>query len=86
MGNMFDFSEIEQPQTYEERHRLARMTCDELNPTTTIVIDDMENTVREAYGGLPNSAFIIDRGGEVVHKENWASIEGWAEILDNLLK
>ena len=83
---MFDFSDIEQPETYEERQHLAERTCDELHPATTIVIDDMENTVREAYGGLPNSAFIIDKGGKVVHKQNWANIEAWSEILDKLLK
>jgi len=35
----------------------------------------MENTIREAYGGLPNSAFIIEKGGKVVHKQNWANID-----------
>ncbi len=61
------------------------MGSTDLHPATTIVIDDMENTMRKAYGGLPNSAFIIDRGGIVVKKENWADISAWPDILDQLL-
>ena len=79
------FANIRQPETYEERQELARMTCDELSVATTIVIDGMDNAVREAYGGLPNSAYIIDRGGRIVHKEGWAAPDGWDEHLDRLL-
>ncbi len=85
MGSTLDFSDIEQPESYEERQLLAQRTCDDLHPATTIVIDDMENSVRKAYGGLPNSAFIIDRGGIVIQKENWADIGAWSAILDDLL-
>jgi hypothetical protein len=60
------FSEVEQPETYEERKELAEKTCDELHIATTVVIDDMENTVRETYGRLPNSAYIIDRWPDIL--------------------
>ncbi len=80
------FSEIEQPETYEERKELAKKTCDELHIATTVVIDDMENTVREAYGGLPNSAYIIDRGGVIVHKEAWARPGEWPDVLRGLVE
>jgi len=83
--NQMQFAEIDQPETYEERQRLAQSTCDDLHPATMIVIDEMDNAVRTAYGGLPNSAYIIDKGGKIVHKEGWAEIEGWSEILDKLL-
>ncbi|MFC1628257.1 peroxiredoxin family protein [Gemmatimonadota bacterium] len=80
------FATITQPETYDERLSLARKTCDELSVATTIVIDGMDNAVREAYGGLPNSAYIIDKNGKIVHKEGWAAPEGWDEHLDKLLK
>ncbi len=80
------FSDIDQPETYEQRKHLAQRTCDDLNPATTIVIDEMDNEVRTTYGRLPNSAYIIDKGGKIIHKESWANIEGWGEILDKLLK
>jgi hypothetical protein len=80
------FSEVEQPETYEERKELAEKTCDELHIATTVVIDDMENTVRETYGRLPNSAYIIDRGGVIVHKEVWTQPDGWPDILRGLVE
>lgn len=80
------FSEIEQPETYEQRKALAEKTCDELHIATTVVIDDMEDSVRAAYGLLPNSAYIIDKGGVIVHKEAWARPDGWPDILRGLLE
>jgi len=80
------FIEIEQPERYEERKALAEKACDELHIATTVVIDDMENTVRQAYGGLPNSAYIIDKGGSIVHKEAWAQPDGWPAILRGILE
>lgn len=79
------FADVEQPETYEQRKALAERACNELKVATTVVVDDMVNTVRRAYGRLPNSAFIIARGGEVVHKEAWATPEGWSDILRELL-
>jgi len=83
--NEMNFADIDQPETYDERKFLAQRTCDDLHPATMIVLDEMDNAVRTAYGGLPNSAYIIDKGGKIVHKEGWAAIEGWGEILDKLL-
>ena len=80
------FSDIEQPVTAEERQHLAQRACDDLKVASLIVIDDMENTVRRAYGELPNSTYIIDRGGRIVHKEAWADPTGWPEILRPLLE
>lgn len=76
----------EQLETYDQRKHLAQRTCENLHPATTIVIDEMDNKVREAYGRLTNSAYIIGKDGKVVYKESWANIEGWGEILDKLLK
>ena len=80
------FADITQPETYDERLNLAQKACDELSVATTIVIDGMDNAVREAYGGLPNSAYIIDTDGKIVHKEGWAAPDEWDEHLDKLLK
>ncbi len=79
------FEDIEQPETYEERTELASRCQTELGLTRTIVVDEMDNAVREVYGGLPNSAYIIAKGGEIVHKEGWARPSEWPAILDDLL-
>jgi hypothetical protein len=78
------FKDVEQPETMEERKELAEKACDELHIASLVVIDDMENTVRRTYGRLPNSAYIIDKGGEIVYKEAWAHPDGWPDILRGL--
>ena len=83
--NQMDFQDIDQPVEMEERLELASRCRSELGLGRTIVVDKMDNGVREAYGGLPNSAYIIKPGGEIVFKEPWAKADGWLTILDELL-
>ena len=83
---VMDFSHIQQPLIYAQRCVLADSTHQQLGVNTTLVIDDMRNTVRRAYGGRPNSAFIIDRSGKVVHKELWAQPADWPRVLERLLR
>ncbi len=79
------FEDVEQPETYEEREELAKKSCSELGIGATVVIDEMDNAVRRTYGQLPNSAYIIDKGGKIIYKEAWAHPENWGAILDGLL-
>ena len=85
MGNTLDFSEVEQPDEYGERLVLAEKSCQELSIATLVVIDEMDDAVRRAYGGLPNSAYIINTGGEIFHKESWARPGEWGPILEKML-
>jgi hypothetical protein len=82
----YTFKEVEQPETYEEREKLAQKSCSELGIGATVVIDEMDNSVRTTYGQLPNSAYIIDKSGKIVYKEAWAHPENWGAILDGLLE
>jgi len=84
-GEVMNFGDVEQPETIEQRVVLARKACDELSIATTVVIDDMNNTVRKAYGELPNSAYFIARGGVITYKEAWARPDGWPEYLRDLV-
>jgi hypothetical protein len=83
--NQMNFQDIDQPVTMEERLELAGRCRSELGLERAIVVDKMDNAVREAYGGLPNSAYIIKPGGEIVMKEPWAKADGWPAILDDIL-
>jgi hypothetical protein len=80
------FQDIDQPVEMEERLELAGRCRSELGLERTIVVDKMDNAVRDAYGGLPNSAYIIKEGGEIVFKEPWAKADGWPAILDEILE
>lgn len=83
--NQMDFQDIDQPVEMEERQELASRCRSELGVERTIVLDKMDNAVREAYGGLPNSAYIIKPGGEIVLKEAWGQADGWPAVLDEIL-
>jgi len=78
------FKEIDQPEEYDARLELAKKTCDELSIATLVVIDEMDNAVRDAYGGLPNSAYVIDKGGKILHKEAWARPDEWGQLFEEL--
>ena len=79
------FQDIDQPVEMEERKALAARCRTELGVVRTIVVDKMDNAVREAFGGLPNSAYIIAKGGEIVFKEPWSKGDKWHEVLDGIL-
>ena len=84
-ANELSFQAIDQPVTMDERLALAGRCRSELGLDRIIVVDKMDNAVREAYGGLPNSAYIIKPGGEIVMKEPWARADSWPVILDEIL-
>jgi len=81
-----DYSDIEQPETYDARLELAKKSCSELKIATKVVIDDMDNSVRETYGKLPNSAYFIEKGGKIHYKEAWARPDEWGTILEEMLE
>lgn len=81
----WDFENVKQPEAYEERLALAQKSCEELKIATLVVIDDMDDTVRNAYGGLPNSAYFIEQGGKIHYKEAWARPDEWGPKLEKML-
>ena len=84
-ANEMMFSEIDQPEKYEERLALANKYCEELNVATTVVLDEMDNQVREAYGLLPNSIYFVDKGGKIYYKEAWARNVEWVPMIEAML-
>lgn len=68
----FDFSEDDQTRSVAERVRYARRCREKHKHTIPWIIDDMRGSVQKAYGGLPNSGFVIRSDGVVAFKEPWA--------------
>ena len=60
-----------QPFTIEER--LAQVEAAKITLGTSIpwLCDTMENEMKKALGGAPNSGFIFDAEGRIVHMEAW---------------
>lgn len=80
------FTEVRQPRTYEERKKLAEATCDELHVETILVLDEMDDQVRAAYGDLPNCAYLIGKDGRVFYKQAWANASTLEPAIQALLK
>lgn len=64
---------------------LARETVDELGVTSVMAIDSMDNAIGRAYGGLPNSAYIIGQDGRVFVKQPWVNAKRLRAPLEALL-
>lgn len=62
---------LRQPKTYRQRQRLAAMGRNALGLEVPMLVDEMDNRVREAYGSAPNAAYLIGRDGRVVARHGW---------------
>ncbi|MBL4684428.1 MAG: redoxin domain-containing protein [Nannocystaceae bacterium] len=51
----------------------------------TILVDDFEGTAHRAYGGMPNSVFVINRNGCVVFRSAWNNASATAQAVASLL-
>ncbi|MHC5038994.1 MAG: hypothetical protein ACYTHM_16925 [Planctomycetota bacterium] len=68
----FDFRDEKQTRSIQERVKNAKHCHDRWEFTIPWIIDDMKGTIQRAYGGLPNSGFVIRSDGIVAYKEPWA--------------
>jgi hypothetical protein len=68
------FEAIEEPTTIEERRTLAQRFRDEVPGEIPVLIDELDNRTTAAYGGMPNSLFVIKPDGTLSHAFEWASM------------
>lgn len=68
------FRDVDEPTTPEQRVALARRFRAEVPGKIRVLIDTIDNRTAKAYGGLPNSAYVIARGGKVTTKLAWAAV------------
>jgi hypothetical protein len=64
-----------------KRHH-ARVLRDDTGIKRRILLDDLEGTVHQAYGCLPNMTWIFGRGGLVMYKAAWTTPEDVEASLD----
>ncbi len=56
---------FDQPTTFTERREIAQSCAASLALTMPCVVDDMENTVDEAYCAWPERLFVVDVEGRI---------------------
>lgn len=63
--------DIPQHKSFDDKRSCAHRLKVEDSETRTIFVDDLEGTAHKAYGGMPNTVFIINRNGCVVFRAEW---------------
>lgn len=58
---------IRQPITFPERESAAQSCSADMSLTMPIVVDDMENSVDNAYAGWPERLFVVGRDGKIAY-------------------
>lgn len=80
-GGNFDFEHTKtNQQKMDNAKKLASLT------NMQVVVDGIDEKVLEAYGELPNPAYVLDRDGIVVFKSTWADSGKIELVIDSLLK
>jgi thiol-disulfide isomerase/thioredoxin len=57
-----------QPKTLAERESVAQTCSAKLNYSFPLLVDTLEDTVGNAYSGMPARAYLIDTDGTVIYK------------------
>jgi hypothetical protein len=68
------FEAIEEPTTDEQRRALALRFREEVPGDIPVLLDEIDNRSSQAYGGMPNSMFVIAADGTLRHAFEWASV------------
>ncbi len=70
----------------DEKAAAARRLREAEDLEMPVLVDDLRGSIHRDYSGLPNPAFLIDKSGRVAFRSMWASPEGLATAIDELLE
>jgi hypothetical protein len=59
---------VKQPLTLAERCAVAERCVEALDLESTMVVDEIDNRVGEAYDAMPDRLYLIDRDGRVAYR------------------
>lgn len=57
-----------QPTNKEEREAIASQCCTALKMTIPLLVDGIDDAVGQAYSGMPDRLYLIDKYGRVAYK------------------
>ncbi len=78
------FEAIEAPTSTAERQALASRFRTDVPGEIPVLLDEIDNHTSVAYGGAPNSLFVISPKGTISHKFFWASTRDAERALAEL--
>ncbi len=59
---------VKQPTSYADRVKVCDQFCGKLKPSMPVVVDAIDDTVGNAYSGMPARMYVIDGQGKVAFK------------------
>jgi hypothetical protein len=59
---------VPQPQTAEERAKVAGTCCTTLKMTMPLLVDTLDDRVGHAYSGMPDRLYVIDASGRIAYQ------------------
>jgi hypothetical protein len=62
---------VAQPQTYEERVKLASLCVKDAGITARVLVDEINNPIWQIYGPAPNLAYLIGTDDRVAEAQLW---------------
>lgn len=71
---------------FDDKQCCARRLKNEEGETRTVLVDDFEGSVHQAYGGMPNSVFIINKDGCVLFRSEWNNPSATRTALNALIE
>ena len=66
-ANVQDEVYYRQHQSYDEREGVAQACSLGLNITIPILVEEMDNSIDEAYGAAPERVYLVDTDGRVAY-------------------
>ena len=78
-------ADIQGHASFEHKQACASRLNDDDREPRTILVDDFEGTAHRAYGGMPNSVFVMNSNGCVVFRSAWNNASATAQAVASLL-
>ncbi|KAB1187765.1 MULTISPECIES: peroxiredoxin [Haloferax] len=69
--NQGQFLDVDNPDTYDGRRRLAERLVAEEDVPMTVLVDDVPRNVSTKYGGAPNMVYVVAPDGTIAYRALW---------------
>jgi hypothetical protein len=71
--------------SFEQKMAHARAFRELFSIRRQILVDSLDGAAHRRYGGMPNMAWIFDRGGRPVYKADWTNVDSIRSAIEVML-
>lgn len=71
--------------SWDEKLQYARDCRAQDGIQNPLLVDDLEGTVHQLYGVLPNMVYIVDKQGKIAYKAMWTDHAEIQTVIENLV-